>query len=151
MSNLISGSYLAQDTLQLCIWTAFLALAVAAQTALAEENAFATSKYSLTDSVVNPAVGRQYAYRFNADVALNRPDDAMSANTWTDNTPRLPNFTEQKTDDDWSINIQKQAPSSSDCSTSTTLPCLTSKNDQAPEIKPQQESYWVVLRKAFHF
>jgi len=151
MSNFIPGSYPAQDALQLCVWVVFLALAIAAQTALAEDYAFASSKYSLASSVTNPNAGRQYAYRYNTELALNRPADDMSADSGTDTIHRLPNFSEQKKDDDWSINIQKQAPSSSDCSTSTTLPCLAAKEDQATEVKPQQESYWLVLRKAFHF
>lgn len=151
MSNLIPGSYLIQDAMQICVWIVFITLAVAAQTAHSEEGAIATGKDTLTPKLINPGIHRQFPYRFNTNVALNRPNDAANSEPGFSSSPRLLNFTEQNREDDWSINIQKQAPSSSDCSKSSTLPCLDSKDDQLKDAKPQQESYWLVLRKVFHF
>ena len=151
MSNLIPGTYLVQDALQICVWIAFITFAVATQMAHSEENAIATGEYTLTPKLINPGTNQHAPYRFSTNLALNRPNEAVNLETGINSSPRLLNFTTPNKEDDWSINIQTQAPSSNDCSASSTLPCLDSKDDQPKDVKSQQESYWLVLRKVFHF
>ncbi|HTN93329.1 MAG TPA: hypothetical protein VMJ33_01985 [Gallionella sp.] len=151
MSNLIPGSYNIQDTMQICVWIFFIILAVMAQTAHSEEGAIANGKFALTPKLINPGINQQSPYRFNTNLAFNHPNEAVNSEPAFNRSPRSLNFTEPNKEDDWSINIQKQAPSSSDCSATSTLPCFDSKDDQLKDAKPQQESYWLVLRKVFHF
>ncbi len=151
MSNLIPGSYNIQDAMQICVWIFLIILAVTAQTAHSEEGAVANGKYALTPKLINPGINQQFPYRFNTNLAFNHPNETVNSEPAFNRSPRLLNFTEPNKEDNWSINIQKQAPSSSDCSTSSTLTCLDSKDNQLKDAKPQQESYWLVLRKVFHF
>lgn len=143
MSSLIPGSYFIQDVMQICAWIAFFGLAVAAHTAQSEEGSFAIEKDTSTTKPASSDTHWQPSYRLGTDAAPSR-DGVSSA-------PRLFLFAEPKKEDGWSINIQKQTPSSStDCSPLSSLPCLESK-DERSDIKPQQDSFWFVLRKAFHF
>jgi hypothetical protein len=148
MFSLIPDNYHIQDAMQICIWFLLFGLAVAAQTAHSEESVFATENNTLTAKVVNSDIHRQLPYRFNSNVALNHPNYAVP--TGLSSTPRLSFFTEPKDEDSWSINIQQQAPSSSNCSSSS-LTCFDSKDDQLNDAKSQHNSFWFVLRKAFHF
>jgi hypothetical protein len=150
MSSLIPGSCLIHDALQICAWFAFFGLAVAAHTAQCEENSLAFNKETLTAKPGSPSIYRQPSYRLDKDIAFNRPKNSLSTGTEFSNTHQLLNFTEPKKEDDWSINIQKQTPSSGNCSPSSSLLCQDSKEEQ-PDIKPLRDSFWLVLRKAFHF
>ena len=150
MSSLIPGSYFIHDALQVCVWFAFFGLVVAAHTAQCEENSLAINKETLTAKPGSPSIYRQPSYRLDKDIALNHPRDALSTGTGFSSTPQLLNFAEPKKEDSWSINIQKETPSSGDCSSSSSLLCQDSK-DERPDIKPQRDSFWLVLRKAFHF
>lgn len=150
MSSLIPDSYFIHDALQICVWFVFFGLAVAAHTAQPEEGSFAIKKETLTTKLISPDTYLQPSYRLNTNVALNRAKDAVPIGAGFSITPRLPIFTEPKKEDDWSINIQKQISSSSDCSALSSPQCLDSK-DEGPYIKHQQDSFWFVLRKAFHF
>ena len=151
MSSLIPGSYFIQDVMQICAWIAFFGLAVAAHTAQSEEGSFAIEKDTSTTKPANSDTHWQPAYRLDTNVALKRPKDAVPSGDGFSSAPRLFLFAEPKKEDGWSINIQKQTPSSStDCSPLSSLLCLESK-DERPDIKHQQDSFWFVLRKAFHF
>jgi hypothetical protein len=149
MLSLISGSHHIQDAFHIGLWFMFLSLAVAAHNAMSEEVTFAAGKPTLTTKNISSDIRRQLPYRFDTNLALNRPINDVYAGTRSSSTPKLPFFTAPSNEDGWSVNIQKQAPTSSDCSTSSSR-CFDSKDVQPNEIKPQ-ESYWFVLRKAFHF
>lgn len=149
MSRPISGSCIIQDAMQICAWLVFLGLAVAAHTAQSEDGSFTIEKDPLTAELASPYTHRQSSYKINANVALNRSNDSAPFGTGLSNTSRLLHFTEPKNEEDWSINIQKRDPSSSSCSSQSSIQCLDSK-DEGPD-KPQQDSFWFVLRKAFHF
>lgn len=151
MSTLIPGSYFVQDAMQICVWLVFLGLAVAAHTAQSEEGEFAIEKDTVTNQFASPETHWQPSYRLNtANVTLNRSKDAVPSGTGFSSTPRLSLLAEPKKEDDWSVNIQKQIPTSSNCTSLSSLMCLDSK-DEGPDNKPKQDSFWFVLRKAFHF
>ena len=150
MLSLISSSHYMQDTLHFGLWLMFLSLAVAVHNAKSEEVTFANQKPALTTKSISSDIRRQLPYRFDTNLALNRPVNSLSAWTGSNNTSKLSFFTEPRNEDGWSVNIQKQAPSSSDCAASSTT-CLDTKDLPPNEIKPRQESYWLVLRKVFHF
>jgi hypothetical protein len=151
MSSLIPGPYFLHDALQICVWFAFFGLAVAAHTAHCEEGSLVINKQAMTAKPANRAIYWQPSYRLDKDIALDRSRGALSTGTGFSNAPPLLNFTEPKKVDDWSINIEKQTPSSGgDCSPSTSLLCQDSKEER-PDIKPQRDSFWLVFRKAFHF
>lgn len=150
MSSLISSSNLVQETMQVGLWFVFVSLAVAAHTAQSEEGSFVLKRDIL---LIKPVSSNTYwlpSYQLNTTVALNRSKDAEPTGAGFSSTPRLLLVTEPKKEDGWSINIQKKIPSSSDCSALSSHLCLDSKEER-PDIKPQRESFWFVLRKAFHF
>jgi hypothetical protein len=150
MLSLISSSHYIQDALHIILWLMFFSLAVAVHNAKSEEGTFASEKPTLATKSISSDIRRQLPYRFDTNLALNRPVNDISAGTRSSNTPKLSFFSAPKNEDGWSVNIQKEAPTSSNCATSSTT-CFDSKDVQPNEIKPQQESYWFVLRKAFHF
>lgn len=150
MSSLIPGSYFIHDALQICVCFAFFGLVVAAHTAQCGEDSLRFNKETLTAKPASPGIYWQPSYRLDKDIAFNRPKNSLSTGAGFSNTPQLLNFTEPKNEDNWSINIQKQTPSSGECSPSSSLLCQNSK-DERPDTKPQRDSFWLVLRKAFHF
>jgi hypothetical protein len=151
MPTLIPSSYFVHDAMQICLWFVFLGLAVATHTAQSDEGEFAMEKNTATNQFAGPDTNWQPSYRLNtANVMLNRSKDAAPSGTGFSSTPRLSLLAEPKKEDDWSVNIQKQIPTSSNCSSLSSLMCLDSK-DEGPDNKPQQDSFWFVLRKAFHF
>jgi hypothetical protein len=150
MSSLISSSNLIQEAMQVGLWFVFVSLAVAAHTAQSEEGSFALKKDILSIKPVSSDTHWQPSYRLNTNVALDRSKDAAPTGVGFSSTPRLLLVAEPKKEDDWSINIQKQIPSNNDCSPMSSLLCLDSKEER-PDIKPQRDSFWFVLRKAFHF
>jgi hypothetical protein len=150
MLSLITSSHYIQDAFHIGLWFMFLSLAVAVHNAKSEEGTFATGKPILTTKNISSDIRRHLPYRFDTNLALNRPINDVYAGTRSSSTPKLSFFTAPSNEDGWSVNIQKQAPTSNDCSTSSST-CFDSKDVQPNEIKPRQESYWFVLRKAFHF
>jgi hypothetical protein len=150
MSSLISSSNLIQEAMQIDLWFVFVGLAVAAHTAQSEEGSFAIKEETLLIKPVSSDTHWLPSYQLNTNVALNRSKDAVPTGAGFSSTPRLLLVAEPKKEDGWSINIQKQIPSNSDCSPLLSHPCFDSKEER-PDIKPQRESFWFVLRKAFHF
>ena len=148
MFSLTSTSNLKQEAMKVCLWFVFVSLAVAAHTAQSEEGSFALKKDTI--KLVSSDSSWQPSYQLNTSVALNRSKDATPTGVKFSSTPRLLLVAEPKKEDDWSINIQKQIPSNNDCSTLSSLLCIDSKQERA-DIKTQRNSFWFVLRKAFHF
>jgi len=150
MSRLISGSNLVQEVMQAGLWFVFVSLSVAANTAQSEEGSFALKKEILSIKSASSDTHWPPSYRLNMNVGLDRSKDAASTGAGFSSTPRFLLVAEPKKEDDWSINIQKQIPSSNDCSTLSSHPCFDSKNE-GPDNKPRLDSFWLVLRKTFHF
>jgi len=150
MSGLIFGSNIIHEAMHVGLWFLFIGLAVTAHTAQSEEGSFSFKKDISTFSLVNPDTQWQPSYRINTNVALNRSKDASPIGAGASSTPRLLLVAEPKKEDDWSINIQKQIPSSNNCSPLSSLLCFDSKEER-PDIKPLRDSFWVVWRKALHF
>jgi len=150
MSSLISGSNLIHEAMHVGLWFVFFGLAVAAHTAQSEEGSLAVKKDISSIKRVSSDTHWQPSYWLNTNVALNRSKNVAPTGVGFSSTPRLFLVAEPKKEDDWSINIQKQIPSNSDCSPSSSHLCFDSKEEQ-PDIKPQRESFWLVWRKKFHF
>jgi hypothetical protein len=150
MTSLIPNPHFIQDATHICMWFLLIGFAIATHTAQAEEGKFATEKNTLTNRVMSSDIRRPLPYQSNTNIALNGQNNALLAGAGSGGTPRLSFFNEPEEEDSWSVNIQKQAPSSSKCSPSS-LTCFDSNDDRTSEIKPQQDSFWFVLRKAFHF
>jgi hypothetical protein len=150
MTSLIFNSNLTQSRVRTGIWILFVSLAVASPAAQSAEGSFALKKETPSIKSVNSYPRWQPYYRLNTNLALNRSKDTASTGAGFSNSPRLFLNAEPKAEDNWSINIQKQNPSSNDCLKLPTSLCLGSTEEQ-PEIKTQRDSFWLVLRKAFHF
>lgn len=150
MSRLISGSKLIHEVMQAGLWFVLVSLAVAAHTAQAEEGSFALRKDIVSIKSVGSEAHWLPSYRLNANVGLNRSKDAAPTGAGFSSAPRLLLVAEPKKEDDWSLNIQKQIPSGNDCSHLSSHPCFDS-NDEGPDNKPRHDSFWLVLRKTFHF
>lgn len=150
MSRLISSSNLIQEVMQAGLWFVFVSLAVAAHTAQSEEGSFVLKKEILSIKSASSDTHWLPSYRLNTNVGLNRSKDAAPTGVGFSSTPRLLVVAEPKKEDDWSINIQKQIPSNNDCSPLSSHPCFDSK-DEGSDNKPQLNSFWLVLRKTFHF
>jgi len=150
MSRLISSSNLIKEVMQAGLWFVFVSLAVAAHTAQSEEGSFVLKKEILSIKSASSDTYWLPSYRLNTNVGLNRSKDAAPIGVGFSSTPRLLVVAEPKKEDDWSINIQKQIPSNNDCSPLSSHPCFDSK-DEGHDNKPQLNSFWLVLRKTFHF
>lgn len=150
MSSLIFSSNLMHETMQIGLWFVFVSLAVAAHTAQSKEGSFALKEQILLIKPVSSDTHWLPSYQLNTNVALNRSKDATPTGVGFSSTPRLLLVAEPKKEDGWSINVQKQIPSNSDCSPLSSHPCFDSKEER-PDIKPHRDSFWFVLRKAFHF
>jgi hypothetical protein len=150
MSSLIPGSCFMQEAMHICFGVIFVVLAFAAHTAQSKEGLFAPKTDLLTIKLVNTDIKWQPSYRLNTNVALNPSEDSIPSRLGFSFTPRMFLIAEPKKEADWSINIRKQIPSGSDCSTLSSLICFDSKEER-PEIKPQRDSFWVVWRKALPF
>ena len=148
MSRLISSSNLIQETMQVALWFVFFSLVVTANTAQSKEGSFARKKHISTKHVSS---GTHWlpSYRLNTHAVLNSATYAVPTGVAFSSAPRMLPVAEPK-NDDWSINIQKQFPTNNDCSHLTSLPCFDSK-DEGLYNKLQHDSYWLVLRKTFHF
>lgn len=150
MSSLTHGSDLTQVAQQICIWIAVLGLAVSANTAQSEEGSFAVEKNISTTKLVSSDTYWNTPFQINPNIAPSRSSDSIPSVAKSRNSLKLLRFADTNKEDNWSLNVQMQGPASGDCSPSSSLVCLDSK-DERPDIKPQHESYWLVLRKAFHF
>jgi hypothetical protein len=150
MSSLTHSSDLIQVAQQICFWFAVLGLAVSAHTAQSEEVSFAIEKNNSTIKLVSSDTYWKPSYQINPNITPNRSKDLLPSVTKSSNSFKLLRYADTNKEDDWSLNIQMQGPTSGNCSPSSSLACLDSK-DERPDIKPQHESYWLVLRKAFHF
>ena len=150
MSSLVLGYHHTHDAVQIFIWLLFFGFAIAVHTAHADETTFATEKNTLTTKHISSDIRRQLPYRFNSSLALNNPYNALSSGKEINSKPQLSFFTEPQ-EDGWSVNIQKEAPTSSNCSPLSFLKCFNSNDERADDGTPQRESFWFVLRKAFHF
>jgi hypothetical protein len=151
MTGLILDSQHIHDAVQICIWFLFFGFAVAVHAAHADEGTFVTGKNTLTAKNISSDIRRQLPYRFNTNLALNGQFNTLSTGTKFSSSPRLSFFTEPQEEDGWSINIQKQAPSSSKCSPLSFLKCFDSNDERPDDASTQKDSFWFVLRKAFHF
>lgn len=150
MSSLTHGSELIQVAQQFCMWIVVLGLAVSAHTAQSEEGSFAVEKNISTNKLVSSDTYWKPSYQINPNITPNRSKDSLPSVAKSSNSFRLPRYADTKNEDDWSLNIQMQGPTNGNCNPSSSFACLDSK-DERPDIKPQHESYWLVLRKAFHF
>ena len=150
MSSLIPNSCFTQEVMHVCLGVVFVGLAIAAHTAQSEEGSFAHNPDILTTKLVSSDTDWQPSYRLNTNVALNRSEDSAPTGLGFSGTPRLFLVTEPKKEADWSINVQKQIPSGSNCSPLSPILCFDSKEER-PEIKPRRDSFWVVWRKALPF
>lgn len=148
MSRLISISNLSQEAMQVGLWFVFFCLAITAHAAHSEEGSFARKKH-ISTKFVSSGTHSLPSYRLNTHVVLNSSKQAVPAGVGFSSTPRLLLVAEPK-NDDWSISIQKQFPSNNDCSHLSSLLCFDSK-DEGQYNKLQHDSYWLVLRKTFHF
>ena len=149
MSRLIFSSNQKHEIVQAGLWFLFVSLAVAAHTAHSDEGSFAFKKDIVSIKSLSFDTHWLPSYRLNTNVALNRSKDAAPTGTGFGSTPPLLLVTVPK-HDDWSINIQKQIPSSNDCSSLSSRLCFDSI-DEGPDNKTQHNSFWLVLRKTFHF
>lgn len=150
MSRLISRSRFIQEAMRAGLRLLLVSLAVAAHTAQSEEGSFALRKDIVSIKSVSSDPYRLPSYRLNANVGPNRSKDAAPTGAGFSSAPRLLLVAEPQKEDDWSINIQKQIPTSSDCSHLSSHPCFD-PNDEGPDNKPRHDSFWLVLRKTFHF
>lgn len=149
MSRLIFSSDLIQEAMQVGLWFVIFSLAVTATTAHSKEGSFAVKKRMLSTKFLSSGTHGLPSYRLNTHAVLNSSKDASPTGVAFSGAPRLVPVVEPKTDD-WSISIQKQLPSNNDCSRLSSLLCFDSK-DEGPYNKLQHDSYWLVLRKSFHF
>jgi hypothetical protein len=150
MSSLTHGSDLLQVAQQFCFWFVVVGLAVSAHTAQSEEVSFAIDKNNSTIKLVSSDTYWKSPYQVNPNITPNPSRDSLPSLTNASNSFKLLRYADTKKEEEWSLNIQMQGPADGNCSPSTSLACLDSK-DERPDIKPQHESYWLVLRKAFHF
>jgi len=150
MSSLTHSSDIVQFAQHICAWIVILGLAFSAQTAQSEEGSFTVKKNISAPKIVSLETYWQPSYQLSQNVAPNHSIATPPTDAEFSNSPRLLHFSEPQQKDDWSINIQKQTPSSGDCAPLSSLLCLDSKDEQ-PDINAQQESFWFVFRKAFHF
>jgi hypothetical protein len=149
MSRLIFSTDLMHGAMQVGLWFVVFSLAVTAHTAQSKEGSFALKKRMLSTKFLSSGTHGLPSYLINTHAVLNSPKDAVPTGVGFGSTPRLLPVAEPK-NDDWSINIQKQLPSNNDCSHLSSLLCFNSK-DEGPYNKLQHDSYWLVLRKTFHF
>lgn len=150
MSRLTSSSNLIQEVMQAGLWFVFVSLAVAAHPAQSEEGSFALKKEILSIKSASSDTYWLPSYRLNTSVGLDRSKEAAPTGVGFNSTSRLLLVAEPKKEDEWSINIQKQIPSNNDCSPWSSHPCFDSK-DEGLNNKHQLNSFWLVLRKTFHF
>lgn len=150
MSSLSHGSDIVQFAQHFCVWIVFLVLAISANTAHSEEGSYVIKKDISASKIVRSGTYWQPSYRLSQNIAPNNSIASVTTDAEFSNAPQLLHFSEPQKKNDWSINIQKQTPSSGDCSPLSSLLCLDSKDEQ-PDIKTQKDSFWFVLRKAFHF
>jgi hypothetical protein len=150
MSSLSHGSDIVQAAQHFCVWVVFLGLAISANTAHSKESSYVNKKDISASKIVRSDSYWQPSYRLSQNIATNNSIASVATDTEFSNAPQLFHFSEPQKKNDWSINIQKQTPSSGDCSPLSSLLCLNSKDEQ-PDIKTRQDSFWFVLRKAFHF
>ncbi len=150
MSGLIPGSYLLHDAMQICLWYVVVGLAVAAHTAHAKEDSFVPKKHALKIELVSADTEWQPSYRLDSDVALFYPVDPVPAGLGFISKARPFLVDEPKKEDQWSINLQRQIPSGTDCTRMSSLVCFDSQ-DQQTVVKPLRDSFWVIWRKALHF
>jgi hypothetical protein len=150
MSSLIHGSYFIQEAMHVCLGFVFVGLAVAANTAQSEESSF-TSKPDIS-KIQLPSSEADWlpSYRLATNIVFSRLENPVPTQLGFNSTPRLFLVPETKKEDDWSINIQKQIPYSSNCSPLSSLLCFDSKEER-PDIKPLRDSLWIVWRKVFPF
>ena len=151
MSGLIPVSFLAHKASQICCPVVFLGLAFAAHMAQSEEGYFAPDTDILKVQLVRSDTDLQPSWRLDTDSAFNRSGSSIATGSEFGHKPRLFLVAEPKKENDWSFNIQKQNPAGGDCSSLVSLVCTDSKEEQPADIQPPRQSFWVVLRKAFHF
>jgi hypothetical protein len=150
MSSMAQSSDIAQVAQHICACIVFFGLAFSAHIAHSEESSFAVSKNISKSKIVSSETNWQPSYRLSRNVAPNNTIASLPTDTDFGAASRLFHFSEPQQKNEWSINIQKQTPSSENCSQLPSLLCLDSKDEQ-PDINTQQDSFWFVLRKAFHF
>jgi hypothetical protein len=150
MSSLTHGSDIIQAAQHIFVWIVFLGLAVSANTAHSKEGSYVIKKDISASKIVRPETYWQPSYRLSQNNATYNSIAFVNADAEFSNETRLFHFSESQQKNDWSINIQKQTPSSGECSPLSSLLCLDSKDEQ-PDINAQQDSFWFVLRKAFRF
>jgi hypothetical protein len=149
MSRLIFSSNLIQEVIQPGIWLVCFSLAVTALTAHSKEGSFAVKKHKPTANFAGSSAHWLPSNRLNTQFWPNSSKRTVPLEGTLGGAPRQLLVAEPK-NDDWSINIQKQFPSNNDCSHMLSPLCFDSK-DEGPYNKFQHDSYWLVLRKTFHF
>ncbi len=149
MSRIISSSNPIQEAMRVGLWFVVFGLAITAHAAQSKEGSFTLKKRTLMTKIVNSGARWLPSYQLDArDVRKGLKNSVSTGVAFSSASRLLPVADPQK--DDWSVSIQKQFPSSNDCSRSSGLLCFDSKNEGTYN-KLQHDSYWLVLRKTFHF
>ncbi|WP_283744327.1 hypothetical protein [Sideroxydans sp. CL21] len=149
MFRLIFSPNLIQKAMQVGFWFVIFSLAVTATTAQSKEGSFALKKRMLSNKFLSSGTHGLPSYLLNTHALLNSTKDGAPSGATFGSAPQHVSVAESKKDD-WSISFQKQLPSNNDCSHLSSLLCFDSK-DEGPYNKLQHDSYWLVLRKSFHF
>jgi hypothetical protein len=150
MSDVSYTSNLIQEVMQLGLCFVLVSFSVAAHVVQAAEAPIALDKDTLSVEAVNSDTHWLPDYRINSKIELKWSKSAASTRLGFSSTPQLLVVTEPKREDDWSITIQRQIPTMTDCSPLSSYLCPDSI-DQGPDIQPQHDSLWFVLRKPFDF
>ena len=150
MYSLTNSSDLIHITQQICLCLALFGFVVAVHNAHADEVAVPIKKEQSTTNVVRPGSYWTPSYRLGQDISPNPAKGSTASRTRFGSSLQSLARADASRRDDWSINIEKQAPVSEDCANSSTLSCLDTK-ETPPDATTHHESYWLIFRKAFHF
>jgi hypothetical protein len=140
MSDFIYGSCVFQDAVRMLLGIVFFGFAIASYSAQFDEGSFNHESHY---THWNPS------YRLNTNVVLYRSKDALHTGVGLSGKPLFSLVTEQIKESDWSISIQQQISSFSDCSPLSSLLCFDSKQERFDTNNASH--HWVVLRKSISF
>jgi len=150
MSRRIPRLYFLQETRHICVWLIFFGLAITGQAALSEEIPFATKNGGLSTKIASSISSGESPYQPNKNTIIFRSRNAAPIGASPSRFSRMPLLAEPKAEDNWSVNIQQQTPTVEDCASESSYQCLKSNEDRI-DNEPHRDSFWVVLRKVFHF
>jgi hypothetical protein len=144
------GFYFIQDTMRTCVWVILFGLSITGQAARSEEGPYVIEKGSLSTRLAGPVTSGQSPYQTNHNAVIYRSRNTASIGASPSSTSTIPLLAEPKTEDNWSVNIQRQIPAVEDCPPESSLQCIKSSEDRI-DTETHRDSFWFVLRKVFHF